>query len=144
MKVLISALFKTTEAIAQEILNEKGVDVISYLKKWWADLCNSYLVEAKWYHSGYTPSFDEYWNNGWISISNPLIMVHAYFYVTKETTNEALDDLMNYNGIIRWSSMIFRLIDDLGTSKHELERGDVLKAIKCYMLEKGVSELLST
>ncbi|KAK1278316.1 hypothetical protein QJS04_geneDACA023365 [Acorus gramineus] len=117
MKILISALFKT-----------------------WADLCNSYLVEAKWYHNGYTPSFDEYWNNGWISISNLLMMVHAYFYVTEEITNEALDGLMNYNGIIHWSSMIFRLIDDLGTSKHELERGDVIKAIECYMLEKGVSE----
>ncbi|KAK1282602.1 hypothetical protein QJS10_CPB22g00238 [Acorus calamus] len=140
MKILISALFKTTEEIAEEIFNQKGVDVLSCLKKGWADLCNSYFVEAEWYHSGYTPTFDEYLNNAWISISDGVLMGHAYFYVTEDITNEALDGLKNYNGILRWSSILFRLIDDLGTSKHELQRGDVPKAVECYMLEKGVSE----
>ncbi|KAK8356214.1 hypothetical protein V6Z12_A05G340300 [Gossypium hirsutum] len=30
--------------------------------------------------------------------------------------------------------------DDLGTSKAEMERGDIPKAVQCYMIEKGVSE----
>ncbi|KAK1311103.1 hypothetical protein QJS10_CPA08g00770 [Acorus calamus] len=33
LKVLISALFKTVEEISHEILNKKGVDISSYLKK---------------------------------------------------------------------------------------------------------------
>jgi (-)-alpha-terpineol synthase len=83
----------------------------------WADLCRSYLLEAKWYHSGYTPSLEEYIENAWISISAPVILVHAYFLVINPITKEALDCLEEYPNIIRWSSIILRLADDLGTSK---------------------------
>ncbi|KAJ6761465.1 TERPENE SYNTHASE 10-LIKE [Salix koriyanagi] len=45
-----------------------------------------------------------------------------------------------YPDIIRWSSMILRVADDLGTSSDELKRGDVSKSIQCYMYETKVSE----
>ncbi|KAJ6854549.1 TPS4 [Populus alba x Populus x berolinensis] len=106
----------------------------------WADLCKSYLLEAKWYFSGYTPTLQEYMDNAWISISAPVILVHAYFYVSNPTTEEASQFMEEYPDIIRWSSMILRLADDLGTSTDELKRGDVSKTIQCYMHEAGVSE----
>ena len=81
-----------------------------------ADLCKSYLLEAKWYYSGYTPSLQEYLDNAWVSISAPVILVHAFFYVLSPTTEEASHFLKEYLDIIRWSSMILRLADDLGTS----------------------------
>jgi (-)-alpha-terpineol synthase len=83
----------------------------------WADLCRSYLLEAKWYHSGYTPSLQDYIQNAWISISGPVILVHAYFLATNPITKDTLDCLEEYPNIIRYSSMILRLADDLGTSK---------------------------
>ncbi|KAH7516289.1 hypothetical protein FEM48_Zijuj10G0119500 [Ziziphus jujuba var. spinosa] len=101
----------------------------------WTDLCNSYLREAKWYYSGYTPSFEEYMENAWISISAPVVLVHTYFSVSNPITQEALQCLEDYPNILRWPSMIFRLADDLGTSSGELERGDVPKST-----ETGVSE----
>ncbi|KAJ6349215.1 hypothetical protein OIU77_006741 [Salix suchowensis] len=106
----------------------------------WAGLCKSYLVEAKWYYSGYTPSFQEYMDNAWISMSAPVSLVYAYFYVSSPTVEEASHFLEEYPDIIRWSSMIFRLADDLGTSSDELKRGDVSKSIQCYMHETKVSE----
>ncbi|KAK1283432.1 hypothetical protein QJS10_CPB21g01600 [Acorus calamus] len=47
-KVLISALFKTVEEISQEILNQKGVDILSYLKK------GIYATLTYWRQSGTT------------------------------------------------------------------------------------------
>lgn len=82
----------------------------------WADICKTYLQEAKWYYSGYTPTLQEYIQNAWISISAPVILVHAYFLVTKAITKEELDCLEEYPSIIRQSSIILRLADDLGTS----------------------------
>ena len=81
-----------------------------------ADLCKSYLVEARWYYSGYTPTLQEYNNNAWISISGPVVLVHSYFLVTNPITKEALQYLEDYHNIIRFSSMIFRFENDLGTS----------------------------
>ncbi|XP_059431229.1 myrcene synthase, chloroplastic-like [Corylus avellana] len=141
MKICFLALHNSINEMAFDILKEQGFHIIPYLRKVWADICRSYLLEAKWYHSGYTPSLQEYIQNAWISISAPVILVHAYFLVTNPITNEGLDCLEEYPDIIRWSSMILRLADDLGTSKDELERGDVPKSIQCYMNETGASEV---
>ena len=61
-------------------------------------------------------SLQEYIDNAWISISAPVMLVHAYFFITNPLRKEALGCLERYNCIIRWSSMILRLANDLGTS----------------------------
>ncbi|RVW71184.1 (-)-alpha-terpineol synthase [Vitis vinifera] len=139
MKICFLALYNFTNETAYDVLKEHDLNIISYLRKAWADLSKSYLVEAKWYHEGYMPSLQEYINNAMISISGPLTLVHAYFFITNPMT-EALGCLERFRDIIRWSSTIFRLSDDLGTSSDELKRGDVPKSIQCYMYETSASE----
>ncbi|KAF5938049.1 hypothetical protein HYC85_025555 [Camellia sinensis] len=117
MKICFLTLFNSTNEMAYDALKEQGLHIISHLKK-----------VAKWYYNGYTPTFEEYMKNAWISISAPVIL----------EASECL--LESYPNIIRWSSIILRLSDDLGTSSDELQRGDVPKSIQCYMHETGASE----
>ncbi|KAM3219794.1 (-)-camphene/tricyclene synthase, chloroplastic-like [Capsicum annuum] len=140
MKVCYLALLNVITEIGYEILKEQEINVIPYLKKSWIDLCKAYLQEARWYHSGYKPSLKEYMDNGWVSIAVPVMLVHAFVFVTNPITKEALEWLSKYPDILRWASTIIRFTDDLGTSSYEMERGDVPKSIQCYMNEKGVSE----
>ncbi|KAF2284330.1 hypothetical protein GH714_020546 [Hevea brasiliensis] len=140
MKLCFLSLYNTINEIAFDVLKEQGFHIIPYLKKAWAEICKSYLLEAKWYHSGYTPSLQEYLDNAWISSAAPVMLVHAYFLVKSPITNDALKCLEEYSNKIRSSSMIVRLADDLGTSSDELKRGDVPKSIQCYMHETGASE----
>uniref|UniRef100_A0A6N2KWS5 Terpene synthase metal-binding domain-containing protein n=1 Tax=Salix viminalis TaxID=40686 RepID=A0A6N2KWS5_SALVM len=129
MKLCFLSSYNSVNEMAYDILKDQGVDILPYLKK-----------AAKWYYSGYTPSLQEYLDNAWVSISAPVFLVHAYFYVSSPTTEEALHFMEEYPDIIRWSSMILRLADDLGTSSDELKRGDVSKSIQCYMYETEVFE----
>uniref|UniRef100_A0A7N2MHK7 Uncharacterized protein n=1 Tax=Quercus lobata TaxID=97700 RepID=A0A7N2MHK7_QUELO len=140
MKICFLILYNFVNEMAFDPLKEQGFHIIRYLKKAWSDLCKSFLLEAKWYHNGYIPSLAEYLENAWISISTPVILMHAYFMVTNPITKEALDCLEEYPKIFYWSSMILRLTNDLGTSANELKRGDVPKSIQCYMNETGASE----
>ncbi|KAF2318688.1 hypothetical protein GH714_010079 [Hevea brasiliensis] len=140
MKICFLSLQNSINELAFDILEEQGLHVIPNLKKAWVDLCKSYLLEAKWYYSGYTPSLQEYIDNAWRSIGATVILVHAYFLVKSPITDDALKCLEEYSNIIRCSSMIVRLADDLGTSSDELKRGDVPKSIQCYMHETGASE----
>ncbi|THU71988.1 hypothetical protein C4D60_Mb04t07360 [Musa balbisiana] len=145
MKICFLALFNTTNVTAYNVMKEKGLDIIPHLKKachpWiqWADLCKAYMVEARWYYQGYTPNLEEYLENALVSISGPRAFTLAYC-TSDDVTREALDGLQSCPQIARWSSMIFRLCDDLGTSKDELRRGDVPKSTECHMHESGVSE----
>ncbi|GAU30097.1 hypothetical protein TSUD_55810 [Trifolium subterraneum] len=53
---------------------------------------------------------------------------------------EDLVHLQENPNIIKFSAMILRLANDLGTYKREKETGDIPKSIRCYMNETGASE----
>ncbi|CAL9755241.1 unnamed protein product, partial [Musa acuminata subsp. burmannicoides] len=140
MKICFLALFNTTNDTAYNVMKEKGLDIIPHLKKAWADVCKAHMVEARWYHLiSYTPNLEEYLENALVSVSGPLILTLAYC-TSNDVSQETLEDFHSCPEIARRSSMILRLCDDLGTSKDELERGDVPKSIQCYMHESGLSE----
>lgn len=83
----------------------------------WENLCKIYLQEAKWYYSGYTPTLEEYMKTAWISVGGPLTLVHAYFSVVNPIRKDALECLEKYTHVIKWSALVVRLSNDLGTSQ---------------------------
>ncbi|KAL8217016.1 hypothetical protein R6Q57_023853 [Mikania cordata] len=106
----------------------------------WADLCKAYLVEARWYYNGYTPTFQEYLENACVSISGLVILIHAKFSSSVDATKEILQCMQRFDKIDHYSSLILRLLDDLATSTDELARGDNLKSMECYMRDTGATE----
>ncbi|XP_042445966.1 terpene synthase 10-like [Zingiber officinale] len=142
MKLCFLAVFNTVNDTGYEVMRNKGVDIIPYLKRAWAELCKMYLREARWYHAGYTPTLDEYLDGAWITISGALILSAAYC-TGKDLTKEDLDKFSTYPYIVQPSCVLFRLHDDFGTSTDELARGDVQKAVQCCMHERKVPEAVA-
>ncbi|KAH7843954.1 hypothetical protein Vadar_022812 [Vaccinium darrowii] len=141
MKFCFLALYDTTNEMADGILKQKGVNIISYLTRAWAALCTTFFVEAKWRFNGEIPTFKAYLDNGVVSVSGVLISIHTYFLLTETIIKEALECIeKKYHPLVECSSLIFRLSNDLATSKAELERGESANAIVCYMHETGLSE----
>ncbi|XP_061340874.1 myrcene synthase, chloroplastic-like [Gastrolobium bilobum] len=141
MKICFLAIYNFVNEKAYVILKENGFNVIPYLKKAWADLCKAYLVESKWYYSGYTPRLQEYMENAWISVSTPVILVHAYFFIPRPLQKEDFVCLLEeYPNIIRFPAIISRLANDIASCQREMETGDVSKSVQCYMNETGASE----
>ncbi|XP_031499138.2 (-)-alpha-terpineol synthase-like [Nymphaea colorata] len=140
MRLCFLALYNTTNQFAYDFMRDKGPNILGYLTRAWAELCKAYLVEAKWFYSGYTPTVEEYLDNAWVSISGPLVLIHAYFFMQHDIKEDATMDVDHYFNLIKKSSMMVRLQNDLGTCKDEIGRGDVPKCIQCYMKEKSVSE----
>ncbi|KAJ6791191.1 terpene synthase 10-like isoform X1 [Iris pallida] len=141
MKICFATICNTVNEIANNIEEDDRSEIVCRLKKVWADLCNSFLLEAKWHHTKYMPTFTEYLNNGWISVSGPLILFHVEVLSRQEPKMESLDLLDSCRRLVKLSSTIFRLCNDLATSSAELERGDTPTSIQCYMREAGVSEI---
>ncbi|TYI32468.1 hypothetical protein ES332_A04G064900v1 [Gossypium tomentosum] len=125
------ALYNSINEMAFDTLKEQGID--------WTDLCKAYLVEAKWYHTRYTPTLQEYIDNAWISVGGSLMLAYSYL-VTDHITEEGLHNIQeNDSDIIYGSSLIIQLTNDLGTSLAS-NIGDIPKSVQCYMYESGVSE----
>ncbi|WOG94910.1 hypothetical protein DCAR_0314207 [Daucus carota subsp. sativus] len=139
VKVCFKVFYDNINQVAEVAEREHGISVLPYIQKW-TDLFDAYLVEAKWYHSGYKPSLSEYLDNAWISITGPVVLTHLYFLTEPSFTDEALQSIMNCPKIVRLVSMIIRITDDIATSDGELKKGDTPKLIQCYMNDNGVSE----
>ncbi|XP_011090121.1 (+)-epi-alpha-bisabolol synthase-like [Sesamum indicum] len=140
MKICFLALYNTVNETAYDVLGDQGFNIIPHSTNRWAELCKKYMVEAQWYHSGYKPSLKEFLGNGWVSVAGPLFLVHAYFSMTNPLKDEPLEDLQKHPEIVKWTSLVCRLADDLGTSSDELKRGDSPKSIQCYMHDTGCCE----
>lgn len=82
----------------------------------WTDMFKAFLQEKKWSLNKETPTLKDYLENGWMSVSGVVILVHTYFFMTQKITKHGLESLENYHNLLRWSSIIFRLCNDLGTS----------------------------
>ncbi|KAL4180251.1 hypothetical protein AMTRI_Chr13g124310 [Amborella trichopoda] len=140
MKICYMALYNTVNQMAYDSLKEQSCCIIGSLSKAWAGLCKACLKEAKWFHSGYKPTLDEYLSNAYTSVAGPLFLIAGYFLSGERITQEVVDFLEQGPKIVWFCSIILRLTNDMGTSTDEQERGDVLKSIQCYMQETGASE----
>ncbi|KAB2610590.1 terpene synthase 9 [Pyrus ussuriensis x Pyrus communis] len=141
MQPIYTAMLDFGNEVNDNVFKINDLSVLPYIKKEWVNLCNSYLVEARWFYCGYTPTLDEYIMNAWTSVGGPGAILHAYLLLQgRNITKSSLDSVEHGSQIIYWSSLVTRLSDDLATSKAESERGDVAKSVECCMKERGISE----
>nr|WKW91727.1 TPS3 [Cinnamomum burmanni] len=140
MKTCFLALYNSINEIGYGILKEQGRNVIPYLRNAWTELCKAYLVEAKWYSSGYTPMLEEFLQTSWISVGSLPMQTYAFALLGQNLAPESCDFAEQISDILPLAGMLIRFPDDLGTSLDELKRGDVPKSIQCYMHEAGVTE----
>ncbi|CAI0550430.1 unnamed protein product [Linum tenue] len=141
MKICFLALYNTINEMAYGFLRKHEHNIIPNLAKLWADMLKAFLKEAKWSHKEIDPpTFSEYLENAWRSVSGTVILVHTYYLLDGDSTKKTLLQLMTYDKILRWPSIIFRLCNDLATSSEEIARGGTVNSISCYMNDNGVNE----
>ncbi|XP_070673815.1 tricyclene synthase EBOS, chloroplastic-like isoform X3 [Malus domestica] len=133
MKLCFLALYNTVNEMVYDTLKEQGENILPYVTKAWADLCKAFLKETTWCYNKHTPTFEEYIDNAWISVSGVVFLVHTYFLLNPKITKQALECLENHHSLLRWPSLIFRLSNDLSTSAAEVERGETANSISCMM-----------
>ncbi|PWA46854.1 (E)-beta-ocimene synthase, chloroplastic [Artemisia annua] len=98
------------------------------------------MSAAIWTHNNYMSALEDYLDNTWRSASGMVILTHGYFLIYQGFKNDSVESLDKKRDLYKWSSMLFRLFNDLATTSDEKENDKSPKAISCYMHEHGVSE----
>ncbi|KAL3503370.1 hypothetical protein ACH5RR_037819 [Cinchona calisaya] len=140
MKICYQTLLDVFEEIEEEMANEGRSYRIYYAKEGMKLLARAYFVEAKWLHEGYTPTIEEYMQNGLITCGYTTLTIISFLGMGDIVTKEDFDWASNDPEILKAASIICRLRDDIVGHKFEQERGHVASAVECYMKQHGVTE----
>ncbi|KAL5976109.1 hypothetical protein ACLOJK_020439 [Asimina triloba] len=139
MQICFMALYNITNEISYMVFKEHGWNPLQSLRKAWADLCNAFLVEAKWFASGERPKAENYLKNGIISSGVNVLLVHAFFLLGHGITKQSIEAVDSIPGLISSPASILRLWDDLGSAKDESQDGNDGSYVELYMKENGIT-----
>ncbi|KAF8408882.1 hypothetical protein HHK36_004951 [Tetracentron sinense] len=140
MKVCFLELKNVFNETEEEMIGEEKFYRFNYLKQEMKALVKAYRAEAQWFNTGCVPKLEEYLQISLITSVYPLITVIEYMGMGEIATKEAFEWATSLPKIIRSSSMIDRLMDDIKSYKFEQKRGHVASSVQCYMKEYEVSE----
>ncbi|XP_031394710.1 monoterpene synthase-like isoform X2 [Punica granatum] len=134
------ALYNVTNGIGFWAMITRGINVIPYIRKTWSDQCMAYLKEAKWCHKDSMPTLKEYLNNAVRSVGGFLALQCCFFITSDNLTEDTLNYMAEIPRIVRCSSLLIRLNNDLAPLSVGLAEGDKLNSLECFMNETGASE----
>ncbi|KAL4585495.1 hypothetical protein LXL04_010116 [Taraxacum kok-saghyz] len=135
LRICIEALYNITNEISDNIYKKFGFNPIEYLKKTWMNLCEAFLVEAKWFASGHLPKADDYLRNGIVSSGAEVVIWHMFFLLGGATNEDSATIINDESRITFCVAKILRLWDDLGSAKDENQDGHDGSYVTYYMKE---------
>ncbi|XP_027342918.1 probable terpene synthase 2 [Abrus precatorius] len=138
MKVVFDTIVELCEEM-ELITAESASFVVPNFKKAFSNLIKGYMVEAKWCHQGYIPTYDEYIVNGVLTSTFPL-MITSFIGLGEFATEHVFDWIFSDPKIIKAVSVIGRVLDDMASHKFEQQRVHVASAVECCMKQYGISQ----
>ncbi|KAJ4851326.1 hypothetical protein Tsubulata_047788 [Turnera subulata] len=144
----LPANMKIVHGILIDLYNEIEADIskegmppyaIHYAKEAVKRSVRYYSAEAEWRSRGYVPTVEEYMDVSLVSCCYPLLTITSFLGMGPLATVEAFEWAGKDPKIIKASSIICRLMDDIASHQFEQQRDHVASSIECYTKQHGTS-----
>ncbi|KAL5804323.1 hypothetical protein ACOSQ3_031123 [Xanthoceras sorbifolium] len=143
MKHLYRSILDVYDEAEEEISKEGRSYCVHYSIQEMKKLVKAYCVEAKWCNESYVPTMEEYMDISLVTTGYPMLAITSFLGMGKIANRDVLEwsSNDNYPKIIKASTIICRLMDDIVSHEFEQKRQHVVSSIECYMKQHaGVSE----
>ncbi|KAI6702983.1 hypothetical protein NL676_012119 [Syzygium grande] len=111
-----------------------------YAKEAMKKQARGYFHAAKWFHTGYTPTIEEYMPLALLTTGYEEIAITSLVGMGDEVTRDAFEWLLSDCKILRASPIICRLMDDISSHQFEQKQGHVASSVELLTKENSVSE----
>ncbi|OIW15246.1 hypothetical protein TanjilG_17566 [Lupinus angustifolius] len=139
MKLTYGLLMNVYEETKQLVMKEGRAYSIDYGIKEFKKIAQAYMTEARWLNCKYIPTTEEYTNISLVSCGYPLLATTSYIGMGDIATEEIFKWVTKEPKIIKASSVVGRLMDDIVSNEFEQKREHVASFLECYMRQYGMS-----
>ncbi|KAL4272040.1 hypothetical protein GQ457_13G002780 [Hibiscus cannabinus] len=139
MKISYKALLDVYKEMEQLMAEQGRQYRVEYARKAMIRLAQAYLLEAKWTHENYKPTFEEFRDNALPTSGYAMLAITAFVGMGDVITPETFTWAASDPKIIKASTIICRFMDDIAEHKFKHRREDDCSAIECYMEQYGVT-----
>ncbi|KAL5804321.1 hypothetical protein ACOSQ3_031121 [Xanthoceras sorbifolium] len=143
MKHLYRSILDVYDEAEEEISKEGRSYCVHYSIQEMKKLVKAYCVEAKWCNESYFPTMEEYMDISLVTTGYPMLAITSFLGMGKIANRDVFEwsSNNNYPKIIKASTIISRLMDDIVSHEFEQKRQHAVSSIECYMKQHaGVSE----
>ncbi|KAE8125664.1 hypothetical protein FH972_020443 [Carpinus fangiana] len=139
MKVCYRALLDVYCEMDQKVGEERSYRV-RYAREAMKNQIRAYFHEAKWFHKNHIPTMDEYMNIALVTSTHAMVATTSLVGMGDIITKDAFEWLFSDPEVLRASTVISRLMNDIVSHKAEQKRGHPASAIECYMAQHCTTE----
>nr|QJA18327.1 terpene synthase 12 [Andrographis paniculata] len=136
MKTCYQALLNVYQEIEELVSVEDSATFTNYAKEEIKKLVQAYFKEAERLFKGVIPTLEEYMKVGVPSAGYMMVAVTSLLGMGGLVSKEDIHWVSSEALIVRATSLIARLMDDMAGYEFETK----LSAVECYMNEKGATE----
>ncbi|OIT34738.1 germacrene c synthase [Nicotiana attenuata] len=140
MRPFYQAMLDVFNEMEEVLAKEDKSDRIYYGKFEVKKLARAYFKEAKWLNAGYIPTCEEYIENAIVSNTFMALGTLSLIGMEELITKDIFEWITSEPSIVRASSTICRLMDDISDHEVQQQRGHVASIIECFMKEYGASK----
>ncbi|XP_056167290.1 (-)-germacrene D synthase-like [Syzygium oleosum] len=140
MQAYYKEFLRLYEYIGNQLATKGRSYRLIYAKEVMKKLARAYYQEAKWFHTNYIPTLEEYMPFQLITTGYGMLATTSLVGMGDVVTKHALEWSIGDCKIVKAAQTICRLMDDIASHQFEQERGHVVSAVELLMKYHGVSE----
>ncbi|KAJ0786525.1 putative (-)-germacrene D synthase [Helianthus annuus] len=140
MKLLYKILLDVYDEMEIVMAKEGKAHHVNYAKEAMKEMIRNFMTEAKWRNEGYIPTVEEHKSVSFMSCGYKMLTIAAFVGMGDMITDKSFEWVLTNPPLIKASSQICRLMDDIVGHKEEQKREHVASVVESYMKEHDVTE----
>ncbi|XP_030473379.1 (-)-germacrene D synthase-like [Syzygium oleosum] len=140
MQAYYKELLHLYEEIGNRLAKKGRSYRLVYAKEAMKKQARAFFQEAKWFHTNYTPTLEEYMPLQLITTGYGMLATTSLLGMGDVVTKHAFEWSLGGCKIVKAAETICRLMDDIASHHFEQKRGHLVSAVELLMKEHGISE----
>ncbi|PWA58326.1 germacrene D synthase [Artemisia annua] len=141
MKMIYKALLDIYDELEETMEKEGKAYQLNYAKETMKEFIRYQMMEAKWKNDGYIPTVEEHKSVAFLSCGYKMLVTAALVRTGDIITEESFKWIDTFPPVVKASSAVCRIMDDIVGHKEEQQRGHVASSVESHMKQHDLTNV---